>query len=183
MKQQRNKVADDPDVATAIRERREARQWSLRKAALELGWSTGRLVSYEAGRTSPTLDDVRHMSRVFGCALDDLLGRTATGNAGRNVRVAYGSDWLVLPASLIGGAVGPLEAYDVGQGRVVVVSAGDSRRGEGPLLVRIQGRLTQGWARLEGRRWRVQVDLAKRSVPLSSVEVIGRLVVVMEVAG
>lgn len=64
-------------IGIEIKRRREALGWSKRRLALELGLSHGyQITRWEDGTYEPTAFYLGRLADVFGCTVDELMGRS-----------------------------------------------------------------------------------------------------------
>ena len=62
----------------AIKKYREAAGLTQQKTADKIGVSTATLIRYEAGSREPRATELLKMSELFGCTVDELLGKNPT---------------------------------------------------------------------------------------------------------
>lgn len=104
---------DGTELGSRLRAQRERWGLSTAQAASALGVSVGTLNAYEKGTTTPDVRFVAHAAERFGVSACWLAFGVEADGAGEVVRVrrvdAAGD--LVVPASLLAGAAGPVACY------------------------------------------------------------------------
>ena len=152
-----------------------------KNAADALGWSLNRLRSYELGTTGPAIGDVVALASLYSVDAIALAfgsaGRTADGDT-RSVSHVDGPA-LAVPARILEGVAGPLEAVDIETPAPAV--AVYQRRAMPPaaggyaVLGGDRGALVVWLWRASGRWWMQPTPLAARQ-PVHPDKVLGRLV-------
>lgn len=62
----------------AIKKHREAAKLKQTELAEKIGISTVTLSRYENGEREPRVTELRKMSELFGCTIDELVGKNPT---------------------------------------------------------------------------------------------------------
>ena len=62
----------------AIKQYREAAKMTQVEVANKVGVSTATLIRYESGTREPRATELLKMSELFGCTVDELLGKNPT---------------------------------------------------------------------------------------------------------
>ncbi len=70
------------DSKLTLREIREAKGLSQRAVAQSLGVTPGAVAKWELGYTQPTLGNLLSLANLFGCTIDQLLGRDGRPDLG-----------------------------------------------------------------------------------------------------
>lgn len=153
-----------------------------KNAADALGWSLNRLRSYELGTTGPAVADVVALASLYSvdaiALAFGIAGWAAADGGTRSVSHVDGPA-LAVPARILEGVAGPLEAVDI---EAPAAAVAVYQRGALPpaaggygVLGGDRGALVVWLWRASGRWWMQPTPLAARQ-PVHPDKVLGRLV-------
>ena len=57
-----------------LKELRERNNLTQTEIALKLGVKPNTITQYESGARNPSIENLKAMSKIFGCTVDELLG-------------------------------------------------------------------------------------------------------------
>lgn len=77
--------ADRIPLSTQLRELRRAHGYTQGQLAIRLGLTRQAISKWENGQSTPDLDNLRQLSGLYGCSVDELLGMPAASDAARAV--------------------------------------------------------------------------------------------------
>ena len=77
--------ADRIPLSTQLRELRRAHGYTQGQLAIRLGLTRQAISKWENGQSTPDLGNLRQLSGLYGCSVDELLGMPAASDAARAV--------------------------------------------------------------------------------------------------